>query len=57
MVLSVSRQRGYNPVAWPAVQVIREHGGRVAVESESGRGTAFHVFLPISREETQLAPD
>jgi two-component system, cell cycle sensor histidine kinase and response regulator CckA len=29
-----------------AHQVMRQHGGYIFVESEEGRGSAFHVFLP-----------
>ena len=28
--------------------IIRNHGGRITVESEPGRGTAFHIDLPAS---------
>ncbi len=31
-----------------AFEIIEEHGGCVAVESEPGKGTAFHVRLPAS---------
>jgi signal transduction histidine kinase len=27
--------------------VINSHGGRINVESEPGKGTAFHIFLPL----------
>ncbi len=27
--------------------VISDHGGRIAVESETGVGTSFHIHLPI----------
>jgi len=30
-------------------KVVEEHGGRVEVESEAGRGTAFHVIIPSGR--------
>jgi PAS domain S-box-containing protein len=29
-----------------AHQVMRQHGGYIFVESEEGRGSAFHIFLP-----------
>ena len=29
--------------------VVQQHGGRIDVETEVGRGTTFHVFLPIDR--------
>lgn len=32
-----------------AHQVIREHRGQIFVESASGRGTTFHVFLPLAK--------
>ena len=31
--------------------IIAEHGGNIAVESEEGRGTVFHIDLPINREQ------
>jgi len=32
--------------------IIAEHGGSIEVESEEGRGTVFHIDLPINREQT-----
>jgi CheY-like chemotaxis protein len=31
--------------------IIREHGGAIRVESAPGKGSAFHVLLPVSRAE------
>lgn len=28
-------------------QIVQEHGGRISVESEVGKGSSFHVYLPL----------
>ncbi|HEX6177521.1 MAG TPA: ATP-binding protein, partial [Thermoanaerobaculia bacterium] len=33
-----------------ALQVVERHGGEMFVESELGRGTTFHLFIPLARE-------
>jgi NtrC-family two-component system sensor histidine kinase KinB len=37
-------------------EVVQAHGGTVTVESEPGRGTAFHVTLPVWGEEKPNPP-
>jgi signal transduction histidine kinase len=33
-------------------EIIEEHGGCIAAESEPGKGTAFHMRLPLNKVET-----
>ncbi|MBN1375300.1 MAG: PAS domain S-box protein [Dehalococcoidia bacterium] len=39
-----------------AYSVIRNHGGAIIVDSEHGKGSSFHVFLPASTEEAIKEP-
>jgi CheY-like chemotaxis protein len=32
--------------------IIKDHGGLITVESEAGKGTIFHIYLPAAVEET-----
>ena len=31
--------------------IIKNHGGLITVESEFGRGTTFHIFLPAGKSK------
>jgi len=33
-------------------KIVDEHGGKITVESEVGKGSVFHVLLPMSRQAT-----
>jgi signal transduction histidine kinase/ActR/RegA family two-component response regulator len=33
--------------------IVRSHGGVIRVESERGRGSAFHLYFPATREEAR----
>ncbi len=37
-----------------AYQIIREHGGRIEIKSEIGKGTNINVLLPIQKEKLSL---
>jgi len=36
--------------------IIKEHDGRIEVQSEAGRGSTFTIILPIDRDGSRGAP-
>jgi signal transduction histidine kinase len=44
-----SRRRGSGIGLATTYTIVKNHGGLITVESEFGRGTTFHIFLPASR--------
>jgi len=46
-----SRQRGSGIGLATTYTIIKNHGGLITVESEFGRGTTFHIFLPAGKSK------
>ena len=44
-----TKENGLGIGMFQSKMIVEAHGGRIAVESEPGKGTTFQVFLPISR--------
>ncbi|HVU16431.1 MAG TPA: PAS domain-containing protein [Candidatus Didemnitutus sp.] len=36
------------------VSIVRHHGGQVAIDSEVGVGTVFHIYLPRAEQEAEV---
>lgn len=51
-----TKQKGSGLGLAVVYSIIKKHGGDIAVESELGRGTQFHVFLPSATEVSSPAP-
>ncbi|MCP4538386.1 MAG: PAS domain S-box protein [Chloroflexi bacterium] len=37
--------------------IVRQHEGYVSVETEVGKGTTFHIYLPATRAETEVVEE
>lgn len=44
-----TKERGTGLGLMVSFKIIKEHGGKIKVESEVGKGTTFHIFLPIEQ--------
>ena len=38
-------------------RIVREHGGEIKVESEKGKGTSVHIYLPLVEKRVRLIED
>lgn len=46
-----TKQKGSGLGLTSVFSIIRKHDGMITVESEQGKGTAFHIYLPASSKE------
>ena len=50
-----TKKKGTRPGLLMIVQrIVRQHGGRIAVDSDVGQGTTFRVSLPLQEREPKL---
>ncbi|MGD6941643.1 PAS domain-containing sensor histidine kinase [Cytobacillus gottheilii] len=49
-----TKERGTGLGLMVTYKIIEEHSGRIEVESEVGKGTAFHVLLPIVQKSNDI---
>ncbi|WAA13208.1 ATP-binding protein [Fervidibacillus halotolerans] len=47
-----TKERGTGLGLMISYKIIKEHGGKIEVESELGKGTVFHVILPIDKRKS-----
>jgi len=51
-----TKQRGSGLGLAATYSIIRKHDGHITVESELGKGTVFHIYLPASQGEVAPPP-
>ncbi|WAA11134.1 PAS domain-containing sensor histidine kinase [Fervidibacillus albus] len=49
-----TKERGTGLGLMISYKIIKEHGGKIEVESELGKGTVFHVMLPIDKRRKKI---
>ncbi len=48
-----TKQKGSGLGLASSLSIIKNHGGTITFESEMGKGTTFHVYLPATQEEVK----
>jgi PAS domain S-box-containing protein len=52
-----TKEKGYGLGLSVVYSVVRKHDGHITVESELGKGTVFHIYVPVSKKDIiQPAP-
>jgi PAS domain S-box-containing protein len=51
-----TKQKGSGLGLATAYSIIKRHGGLITVESEAGKGSVFHIYLPAAQEEGRREP-
>lgn len=48
-----SKERGTGLGLMVSYKIVKEHGGKIEVKSKVGRGTIFHIYLPVKQSEDE----
>lgn len=47
----IGRQKGMGLGLTICYSIVKRHGGLITVESAEGKGTSFHIYLPVLDDE------